>query len=98
MDAYPLSRILFLFPLQRCRPLFSAVIINSILVPSYEIKYEFIIHSFKHIYHRGVLHRALICKASPIVPQLCTTRTVSYENTTTLGSVFNGASTDKSGS
>ena len=57
-------------------------------VPSYEIKYESIIHSFKHIYHRRVPHCALICKAFLIVLQLFATRTVPSENTTTLGSVF----------
>lgn len=44
-------------------PSFPLAISLSPSVPSYEIKYESIIHSFKHIYHRRVPHCALICKA-----------------------------------
>lgn len=68
-------------------------------VPSYEIKYESIIHSFKHIYHRRVQRRAPYLQSffslcfgysRLIQPHLKTPQH--------WGVFFSGASTDKSGS
>ncbi len=93
-------------PLSLAPLLFSIIIISISLfisrspsVPSYEMKHGSIIHSFKHIYHRSVLHRApylqsffsLCFSYSRLVRPLL--KTPQH-----WGVFFSGASTDKSGS
>lgn len=64
--------------------------LSSLSVPSYKIKYESIIHSFKHICHRHVQHRAPYLQSLCLLLfQLFTTRTVPSEKTPEhWGSVF----------
>lgn len=118
MDASTLSCILFPSSIEPPSPspplraplLLSVIIISISLtislspsVPSYEIKHESIIHSFKHIYHRRVCCTVpclsaklffflLLCFSySPLVRS-------HLKTPQRLGVFFSGASTDKSGS